>query len=83
MVFAVGAILILIGLWGGIDWVKYDGTLQLKMPYKRDLLDFFPRRPEWWQSLFHWGCVLAVVGAWLAWFFSPTIGRLARWIRQG
>ncbi len=37
----------------------------------------------WWQTGIRLGVVLAVAGAWMAWAFEPTIGKLLRWIRTG
>ncbi|WP_286978246.1 hypothetical protein [Pseudomonas sp.] len=84
VVFIAGATMILVSLWGGIDWVDYTGKFRVDLPSARELFDFnYPYRIKWWQPFFRWGCAFAFVGAWLAWLFSPTIGRLVRWIRRG
>ncbi len=44
---------------------------------------FIDRSRYWWQTGIRLGAVLVVAGAWMAWAFEPTIGKLLRWIRTG
>ncbi|MFY1029123.1 hypothetical protein [Pseudomonas asiatica] len=44
---------------------------------------FLDRAHRWWQTGIRYGSGIAVVGAWLAWAYEPTGGRLLRWIKTG
>ncbi|PTS84013.1 hypothetical protein DBR00_11580 [Pseudomonas sp. HMWF032] len=81
-IFVVGLAMILTGLLGSIDWLDHYGRWEPNLPSQRALFDIhYPYQAGWWRPTFRWGCAFAIVGAWFAWLFQPTLGRLYLWIK--
>ena len=77
VVFCIGALLLVVSLLATVEF-RYDG------PHIANIYELlFLRERYWWQSTFRIGLPMAFFGAWFAWFYEPTVGRLIRWIRLG
>ncbi|WP_085701962.1 hypothetical protein [Pseudomonas sp. B15(2017)] len=77
VVFCIGLLMLTVSYLSTADF-RYD-SVRFASYYK--LMESNAR--EWWQHVFRMGIPVAFVGAWVAWFFDPTLGRVARWIRSG
>jgi hypothetical protein len=74
--------MILAGLFGSVEWFDHYGRWDPSLPSTEALLDaYYPYQSHWWRPAFRFGCAFAIAGAWLAWLFQPTLGRLYLWIK--
>lgn len=73
-----GIIAVIVSLAFATRWGGYNG------PHFPDLGTLlFDRARHWWQSVFRYGLTGAVIGAWVAWLYQPTLGKLLQWIKIG
>lgn len=77
ILFCMGVLLIVVSVLATIE-ERYDG---LRIARVYDLL--LDRQRFWWQFTFRLSLALIFFGAWIAWLYDPTIGRVVRWVRSG
>lgn len=77
VVFCFGGLLLIISLLATVK-SSYSGV---RIASLYELL--YARQFYWWQAAFRTGLPMFFFGAWIAWFYEPTVGRLIRWIRSG
>lgn len=77
VIFCVGSLLIVVSLLATVKFSYYGPSIATLY----ELLIY--RVHIWWQFTFRLGLMMAFFGAWIAWLFDPTAGRVIRWIRSG
>lgn len=78
VVFCTGVLLMVVPYALSIE-INYYGEIQF--PSLKGFLRWDSRRS--YAPAFKIGLGFAIAGAWLAWFYPQTLGRLIRWVRVG
>lgn len=63
-----------------VGWHAFSGGYR---DYMSLTFDLDQRAYYGWQWLGRVGLFAMIAGAWLAWAYQPTLGRILRWIRHG
>ena len=78
VVLCAGAVITIVSFLGSYESYGWSGRHFASIERL-----FFDRALDWWQTGVRWGVCLTIIGAWMAWAFEPTIGKLWKWIKTG